>query len=88
MSLKKIRNDIDEIDEKIIFLLSDRINLIYEVGEIKKLNKIKIYDKNREKEVFENVKRLSKLKKIPIKTIMNIYKIILKESKNIQNDKK
>ncbi|MGC8573839.1 MAG: chorismate mutase [Caldisphaera sp.] len=50
--LNILRNKIDEIDKQIINLLDERVSICKEIGKIKKIKKIKITDKSREKEIL------------------------------------
>ncbi|KPK32994.1 MAG: hypothetical protein AMS24_02570 [Chlamydiae bacterium SM23_39] len=69
--LEKIREEIDEIDDKIILLLQKRFHLSSQTKKYKK----KIKDKKREEEI---------LKKISSPYIKKIYKKILKISQKNQ----
>jgi shikimate dehydrogenase len=73
MNLKKLRNQLDKLDDKIIPLLEKRLALAKETKKHKK----KIHDKNREEEI---------LTKIKSKYIQEIYKAIFKSSKKIQKE--
>lgn len=59
MSLSSLRDQIDEIDSKILELFLERIDVCREVAEIKKSNDIPIENKKRESEILENIKSLS-----------------------------
>ena len=50
-----LRNKIDEIDEKIVLLLKDRIELCKQIGAVKRENGIAIRDLQREDQVYLNV---------------------------------
>ena len=79
MSLKKIRNDIDLIDSKILKLLQDRM----ELALMAKKFKSQIEDREREQELLGRIrKKLTGL--INPTFIEKIYTEILKESKNLQ----
>jgi prephenate dehydratase/chorismate mutase len=79
MSLVEIRKKIDFIDSKILKLLNDRMELVL----MAKKFKAQIEDRQREKEVFERIrKNLTGL--INADFIEKIYTEIIKESKGIQ----
>ena len=59
MSLSSLRNQIDDIDSKILELFLERIDVCRKIAKIKKLNSIPIENKKREKEILENIKSLS-----------------------------
>jgi shikimate dehydrogenase len=74
--LDSLREEIDKLDDEIIFLLDKRFEI---VKKIKNLNlKKNIEDKKREEKI---------LSKITSDFIKNIYKEIFKNSKNLQKDK-
>lgn len=74
MTLGKLRNQIDKIDDKIISLLEKRLKIAKAIKKYKN----KITDIDREKEI---------LAKINSKYIKDIYKTIFKNSKKIQKEK-
>jgi chorismate mutase/prephenate dehydrogenase len=83
MVLKRLRKDIDIIDKNLVFLLAKRINLIKKVYEFKQKNKIKIFDKKREKQILTETIISAKKLKINPKLVSDVFKRILKESHNI-----
>ena len=83
MVLKKLRKDIDDIDQNLVLLLAKRISLIKKVYEFKQKNKIKLFDKKREKQILTEQSRLANKLKINKKLVSDVFKRILKESHNI-----
>lgn len=83
-SIKKLRNEIDKADEKIILLLGKRMELSKKIGELKKKSGEKIVDNAREKEIFEKIRKNAIKNKIDEKTAQKIYGLIIKDSKKIQ----
>jgi|GEM_PF-401299 len=75
IDLKDFRNKIDEIDDKIIELLTQRFSVVKEVGEYKKLHGLEVLNQGREAEI---------LNKITDKYILNIYAEILKSCREMQ----
>lgn len=80
MNIKKYRDKIDNIDKKIVLLIDKRMDMARKISIIKKNNRLKIEDKQREKEVLKNVTHHSKYKK----EIKKIYSQIIKISKMVQ----
>lgn len=76
MPLDDIRTKIDELDRKLLDLLSSRADLVHEVGEIKKKEDLQIYAPEREQALLE---RLSKMNnsRLPDKSIFAIYREIM-----------
>ena len=76
------RKKIDAIDKNIVKLLLKRFDLIKQIGDYKRRNKIKLIDKKRELEVINNIKKYSN--KENKKFIISIFKNIINYSKKIQ----
>lgn len=84
MDILDIRNNIDEIDKKIVLLLNERFALSYEMKECKDKKKdYPVIDIKRENEIISS---LSKLIKNPMKKeyLKNIYKEIFSASRDLQ----
>ncbi len=75
MNLKDTRQQIDEIDNQIIYLLEKRLKIVKKIKKYKK----NIIDLNREKKILD---------KINSQYIKDIYKTILKNSRKIQRNLK
>ncbi len=81
-NLEKLRSEIDEIDEKIISLLGQRMEIAKEVAFIKKEENIKVLNSNREKEILDNIQK--KVKRNLGEYIKEIYISIMTQSKKYQ----
>ena len=57
MSLSDWRRRIDEIDRKLVELLNERSRCALEIGKLKQVENIPLYQPEREKEVLENAER-------------------------------
>lgn len=55
--IQNYRKKVDEIDEKILDLLSQRANLAIKIGDIKRKNNKNIHSPKREKEIYEKLFR-------------------------------
>lgn len=77
------RKKINEIDFVIQEYLVKRFTLVKKIGTIKKINKINVLDKKREDSIIKNIEEKYKDKEIK-EYLVNIYKEIMNESKNIQ----
>ena len=80
----KYRENIDFIDNNILVLLKERFEIVKKIKEIKKKNKIEILDKEREKNIYDNIYNNFNEYYIYFKPI---YEIILKESKIVQSNR-
>jgi len=59
MDIPDWRSKIDELDEKIVQLLSERAAAAVEIGKLKAKNSAPIYEPQREQAVFEHVRRIN-----------------------------
>ena len=55
MNLEEARKKIDETDEQLVKLFSERMKLVTEVAKYKKENNLPIYHASREREVINNL---------------------------------
>lgn len=81
-----IRTQIDENDETLLSILSERMYLSKEVGKLKNSYKIGIFQPDRWEEILQSSKNKGISLGLSEKFIEEIFKIIHKESINIQND--
>lgn len=83
--MDKLRQNIDNIDDKIMELLIQRLAIVKDIGKLKKTKNIPIEDKSREKIIIDNIEERYLLE--PHREFLkSIYNSIFKESKNIQNN--
>jgi chorismate mutase-like protein len=59
MDISDWRNKIDQLDEKIVHLLSERAAAAVAIGELKRKSSAPIYEPGRERIVFENVRKVN-----------------------------
>ncbi|MCZ8155668.1 MAG: prephenate dehydratase [Leptospira sp.] len=74
--LKKLRTEIDALDEQIISLIQKRAGFAKEIGKTKKSNNDPIYRPDREKDVYEKVSKQSQ-GPLPPSVIRAIYREIM-----------
>jgi chorismate mutase len=60
MEIADWRKKIDEMDEQIVELINKRAEAAKAIGDLKKQAGLPVYEPQREKDVFEHVKRLNK----------------------------
>ncbi len=82
MDLENVRKKIDSIDEKIIDLLSDRMELAVLAGKVRQSNEV---DETREKQVIENITKRSE-PKLDTQFTKDLYSRLLSESKRLQGE--
>ena len=56
MSIDDWREKIDEIDRKLVQLLNERSRCAIEIGSLKRTMNLRIYDPEREREIFQRVR--------------------------------
>ena len=84
MSVDDLRRKIDEIDARIVELISERMRIAEEIGSEKKEQGKLIEDIEREHRVLERVRSFARSRKVNEDDIENVYKQIIVASKRIQ----
>lgn len=85
--LNELRDSIDAIDKSLLTLLSQRLQLVEQVGEVKSQYGLPIYDPNREKSML-SARREEALKVgVSPDLIEDILRRIMRESYTSENDK-
>ncbi len=84
--LSRLRDEVDKVDEEIAGLLIRRIKISLEIGVIKKTMGLAAYDARREKEIGDNIQKLSADPEIK-NTLKRIYERIIDESRAIQKER-
>jgi chorismate mutase len=84
--LKELRSRIDQLDEDLLDLLAKRIEIVKEIGKLKKDYSIKISQVKRWREIIKD--RLSKGKSLGLNEefLMNLLQEIHKEAIKRQNE--
>jgi chorismate mutase len=59
MDIAEWRKKIDEIDEQIVQLISQRAQAARAIGELKRNSDIPVYEPKREQQVFDHVRRVN-----------------------------
>lgn len=79
--LKKLREEIDEIDDSIIELLNKRFSITDAVAEYKNKNNIGMTDANREQAMFDRMKKMSTHPALT-RIIEKLYNVIIQANKD------
>ncbi|MDX1679760.1 MAG: chorismate mutase, partial [Akkermansiaceae bacterium] len=87
MSLEDIRKQIDDIDRQLMALLSQRADLVHEVGVIKKRDGLQIYAPEREEALLRRLIELNE-GRLPEKSIKAIYREIMSAALALEEDLK
>ena len=59
MSIEDWRRKIDEIDTKLVELFNERSKCAIEIGKIKHVQKLRVYDPEREREILARIKEVN-----------------------------
>ena len=59
MDIAEWRKKIDELDRKMVELLNERAKAAQEIGKLKRSTDMPIYEPDREKRIFENVRKIN-----------------------------
>src|SRR6202142_3201614 len=59
MDISDWRIKIDDLDRKLVDLLSQRAQAAHEIGKLKRGSKMPIYEPDRERKVFDNVRSIN-----------------------------
>ena len=84
--LKKVRKNIDEIDSKIIKLISDRFKEIHKVTKLKDSHD-QIIDHERITNILKSVQSKAKKNKIDHEIITRIWQIFIQEAIKLEYSK-
>ena len=85
MDIEGWRRKIDELDRKLVALLSERARAAVEIGRLKRDTAIPIYEPERERVVFENVQTANP-GPLPGRDLVRIYERIIDVMRNIQKE--
>ena len=85
MDIADWRKKIDELDQRLVQLLSERAKAAIEIGRLKRNTNLPIYEPDRERIVFENVQRLNQ-GPLPGRDLVRIFERIMDVMRNIQRE--
>lgn len=85
MDIAEWRKKIDELDRRLVELLSERARAAQEIGRLKRNTSMPIYEPDRERIVFSNVQKLNG-GPLPDRDLLGIFERIMDVMRNIQKD--
>jgi chorismate mutase len=85
MDIADWRKQIDELDRRLVELLSERARAAVEIGRLKKDTNLPIYEPERERIVFQKVQVLNR-GPLPGRDLVRIYERIMDVMRNIQKE--
>ncbi len=87
MNLDDIRTQIDAIDRQLLDLLTQRADLVHEVGVVKKRDSLQIYAPEREEALLRRLVEMNQ-GRLPEKSIRAIYREIMSAALALEDDLK
>ena len=85
MDIADWRKKIDELDRRLVELLNERANAAKEIGRLKRNTNMPIYEPDRERKVFENVKAIIK-GPLPAHELQHIFERIMDVMRKLQQE--
>lgn len=85
MDIAEWRKKIDEIDRQIIRLINERAKCAQEIGKLKRNTDMPIYEPDRERIIFENVRRENS-GPLPDLEVRHIYERIIDVMRKLQKE--
>ena len=85
MDIADWRKKIDELDRQIVELMNARAHAAHEIGKLKRNTSMPIYEPEREKTIFENVRRANR-GPLPESELRQVYERIIDVMRNIQKN--
>jgi|ERR1041385_8819987 chorismate mutase len=85
MDIADWRRKIDEIDRKLVELISERAHAAHEIGKLKRGIGMPIYEPDRERIVFDNARKWNK-GPLPDRDLLRIYERIIDIMRQIQRE--
>src|SRR5262249_28998035 len=85
MDIEAWRKKIDDLDRKLVALLSERAKAAIAIGKLKRDTSMPIYEPDRERVVFENVQEANQ-GPLPSRDLVRIYERIIDVMRNIQKE--
>ena len=85
--ITNLRNLIDSVDNQILELINSRVQLVKEIGKLKKEKGIEVIDKNREQQIFNSLLEQAKSKGLDEDTIKKVWKNLIDLSYKIEGGK-
>ena len=85
MDIEDWRKKIDELDQKLVELISERARAAVAIGKLKRDTSLPIYEPDRERIVFENVQAANR-GPLAGRDLVRIYERIIDVMRNVQKE--
>ena len=83
MTIADWRRKIDELDLRLVEILNERARAAQEIGKLKRNTNMPIYEPDREKIIFENVRKANQ-GPLPDSELRQVFERIIDVMRNIQ----
>ena len=85
MDIEHFRQQIDDLDRRLVELISERARAAQEIGRLKRATSLPVYEPQREKRIFDNV-RAHNPGPLPDLELVHIYERIIDVMRALQKD--
>jgi chorismate mutase len=85
MDIEHFRQKIDDLDRRLVELISERARAAQEIGRLKRATSLPVYEPLREKRIFDNV-RAHNPGPLPDLELVHIYERIIDVMRALQKD--
>ena len=85
MTLEELREQIDVLDRQLVALLSERARAAKQIGHLKAATSLPVYEPNREKVIYANVRATNK-GPLPDIELLHIYERIIDVMRALQKN--
>ena len=85
MDIEDWRKKIDEVDRRLVELICERARAVVEIGKLKRNTSMPIYEPDRERRVFENVRRENR-GPLSDRELLRVYERIMDVMRQIQKE--
>jgi chorismate mutase/prephenate dehydrogenase len=82
--IEKLREKIDSLDDRLLRLLKERLSICEQIGIIKSVNQINIFDSQREELLFSSLEKKCKDLNMDKEFVRNLWKVIINQSHLLQ----
>jgi chorismate mutase len=83
--IEDFREKIDELDRELVRLISERARAAQEIGKLKRLTSLPVYEPKREHEIYENVRHANQ-GPLPDIELVHIYERIIDVMRSLQKN--
>jgi chorismate mutase-like protein len=83
-NLEDLRADIDRVDEVLVRLLNERARCVCEIGKLKQVHGIEIYQPDREKQVLDHVRGIAAEGPLGPDAIARLFERIIDEARRLE----